>query len=49
MFMEDIKEDMKDPLTLAKTAKDLTRTNKKDKELRKESMSKRHSVLITKA
>ena len=47
--MEDIKEDMKDPLTLAKKAKDLTRTNKKDKEFRKESMSKRHSVLINKA
>ena len=48
--MEDIKEDMKDPLTLAKKAKDLTRTNKKDKEFKRESMSsKRHSVLITKA
>ena len=47
--MEDLKEDMKDPLTLAKKAKDLTRTNKKDKEFRKESMSKRHSVLINKA
>ena len=46
MFMEDIKEDMKDPLTLAKKAKDLTRTIKKDKESKRELIHKRNSMLI---
>ena len=36
MFMEDLKEDMKDPLTIAKRAKDLTRSTRKDKEFKKE-------------